>query len=80
MFLIAKKQDDKVNSLYNAIDKDAVFNAQESNIAVLPKNISSAIREKGTDIIDTKLTPNTVKAIQDVNRFVKQVKGTKEKL
>ena len=79
VFNQAKKQDDKVNSLYNAIDKDAVFNAQESNIAVLPKNISSAIREKGTDIIDTKLTPNTVKAIQDVNRFVKQVKGTKKR-
>ena len=75
----AKKQDDKVNTLYNAIDKDAIFNAQESNIAVLPQNIKSAIKEKGSDIIDTQLTPNTVRAVQDVRNFVKQIKGTKKR-
>jgi len=79
IFNRTKKQDDKVNTLYNAIDKDAIFNAQESNIAVLPKNIQSAIREKGTDIIDTQLTPNTVRAIQDVKNFVKIIRGTKKR-
>lgn len=76
VFNEAKKQDDKVATLYNAIDKDAIFNAQESNIAVLPQNVKASIRVKGSDIIDTKLTPNTVRAIQDVRSFVKEVKGT----
>ena len=79
IFNRAKKQDDKVNTLYNTIDKDAIFNAQESNIAVLPKNIESAIREKGTDIIDSQLTPNTIRAIQDVKNFVKVIRGTKKR-
>ena len=79
VFSQAKKQDDKVATLYNAIDKDAIFNAQESNIAVLPVNIKAAIKEKGSDIIDTTLTPNTVRAVQDVRNFVKVIKGTKKR-
>jgi len=79
IFNKAKKQDEKVSTLYNTIDKDAIFNAQESNIAVLPKNIESAIREKGTDIIDSQLTPNTIRAIQDVKNFVKKIRGTKKR-
>ena len=79
IFNKAKKQDEKVSTLYNAIDKDAIFNAQESNIAVLPKNIESAIREKGTDIIDRQLTPNTIRAIQDVKNFVRVIRGTKKR-
>lgn len=75
----AKKQDEKVATLYNTIDKDAIFNAQESNIAVLPQNIRGSISANGADIIDAKLTPNTVRALQDVRSFVTKIKGTKKR-
>jgi len=79
IFSEAKKQDEKVATLYNAIDKDAIFNAQESNIAVLPTNVKAAIKEKGSDVVDSQLTPNTIRAVQDLNNFVKVIKGTKKR-
>lgn len=72
-----KKASEKVNTAYNMVDKDAVFNAGDSNINVLPSSIQKAIRES-TDVIDRELTPATIRANQFVNSFVKKVKPKKK--
>jgi hypothetical protein len=73
-----KKASDKVNTAYNMVDKDAVFNAGESNINVLGSSIQKAIKES-TDILDKELTPSTIRATQFINNFVKKVKPQKKK-
>ena len=73
-----QKASDDVTTAYNAVDKDAVFNAQESNINLLPSSVQKAIKES-TDIIDKELTPATIRATQFVNNFVKNIKNTKKK-
>lgn len=73
-----KKASDKVDTAYNMVDKDAVFNAGESNINVLPTSIQKSIKES-TDIIDKELTPSTIRATQFINNFVKKVKPQKKK-
>ena len=72
-----EKASNKVNTAYNAVDKDAVFNAQESNINLLPSSMQKSIKE-ATDIVDKELTPATIRATQYVNQFVKKVLGTKK--
>lgn len=64
-----QKLSDKVGTAYNVVDKDAVFNASNSNIKLLPSSIEKAIVD-GTATIDKELTPATVRGIQFVKNFV----------
>jgi len=73
-----QKASDNVTTAYNAVDKDAVFNAGDSNIDVLTSSIQKAIKES-TDVIDKELTPSTIRANQFINNFVKKVKPQKKK-
>jgi len=72
-----EKASNKVTTAYNAVDKDAVFNAQESNINLLPSSIQKSIKE-ATDVVDKELTPATIRATQYVNQFVKNITNTKK--
>ena len=67
------KSSEKVTTAYNMVDKDAVFNAGESNIDVLSTSVQKAIKES-TDVIDKELTPATIRGIQSINNFIKKVK------
>ena len=69
---IYQKASDKATTAYNLVDKDAVFQAQNSNVDVLLASIQKAIKE-GTDIIDKELTPLTLKGMKWVNLFVKNI-------
>jgi uncharacterized protein with HEPN domain len=73
-----KKSSEKVTTAYNMVDKDAVFNAGDSNINVLSSSIQKAIKES-TDVVDKELTPATIRATQFINNFVKKVKPQKKK-
>jgi hypothetical protein len=66
----------KVTTAYNAVDKNAVFNAGKSNIDLLTSSVQKSIKE-ATDIIDKELTPSTIRGIQYINNFVKKVKPLK---
>jgi len=73
-----KKSSEKVTTAYNMVDKDAVFNAGDSNINVLSSSIQKAVKES-TDVVDKELTPATIRATQFINNFVKKVKPQKKK-
>jgi len=64
-----KKKSDEVTTAYNAIDKDAVFNGSASNIKVLKTSVKQAVKES-TGILDSKLTPASVAASKEINKFV----------
>jgi len=64
-----KKKSDEVATAYNAIDKDAVFNGNASNINVLKTSVKQAVKES-TGILDSKLTPASVAASKEINKFV----------
>jgi hypothetical protein len=63
------KKSDEVTSAYNAIDKDAVFNGNASNINVLKTSVKQAVKDS-TGILDSKLTPASVAASKEINKFV----------
>ena len=73
---IYQKASDKATTAYNLVDKDAVFQAQNSNVDVLLASIQKAIKE-GTDIIDKELTPLTLKGMKFIETFVKNIKSKK---
>ena len=64
-----KKKSDEVATAYNAIDKDAVFNGNASNVNVLKTSVKQAVKDS-TGILDSKLTPASVAASKEVNKFV----------
>ena len=64
-----KKASDDVNTAYNAIDKDAVFNGSASNINVLKTSVKQAVKDS-TGILDSKLTPASVAASKEISKFV----------
>jgi len=64
-----KKKSDEVATAYNAIDKDAVFNGNASNVKVLKTSVKQAVKES-TGILDSKLTPASVAASKEINKFV----------
>ena len=64
-----KKKSDEVATAYNAIDKDAVFNGSASNVKVLKTSVKQAVKES-TGILDSKLTPASVAASKEINKFV----------
>ena len=64
-----KKKSEEVTSAYNAIDKDAMFNGNASNINVLKTSVKQAVKDS-TGILDSKLTPASVAASKEINKFV----------
>ena len=70
------KASDNYTTAYNLVNKKAVFNGKNSNIDVLLASIQKNIKE-GTDIIDKEITPNTIKAMNWINTFVKNSKNKK---
>ena len=64
-----KKKSDEVTTAYNAIDKDAVFNGSASNVKVLKQSVKKTV-EEGIGILDTKLTPASVAASKEIDKFV----------
>ena len=68
-----KLASDKVESAYNFVDKDGIFQAERSNIDELTASVATAI-EKATAVIDTTLTPATLSARKIVTDFVKKYK------
>ena len=64
-----KKASDEVKTAYNAIDKDAVFNGSASNVNVLKTSVKQAVKDS-TGILDSKLTPASVAASKEINKFV----------
>jgi hypothetical protein len=70
---------DKVESAYNFIDKDGIFQASKSNIDELLASVDTSLK-KATAIIDDKLTPATISARKVINQFVKKYKPRKKPL
>jgi len=68
------KASDEITNSYNMIDKDAVFNGGESNMKNLLTSINKPFNEG--EILDTTLTPATVKGIQFVDDFVNKYRST----
>ena len=66
-----------VETAYNFIDKDGVFQAANSNIDELTASVFSGIKNK-TGIIDKELTPATVKAQKVIKDFVNKYKPKKQ--
>jgi len=65
-----------VETAYNFIDKDGVFQAANSNIDELTASVTKGINSK-TGIIDKELTPATIKAQKVIRDFVKKYKPKK---
>ena len=74
---VFKKKSEEVTTAYNAIDKDAVFNAQESNSKNLLKSINGIFNE-GEALLDAQLTPSAIKANKLVNDFITKINGSKK--
>ena len=66
-----------VETAYNFIDKDGVFQAANSNIDELTASVTKGINSK-TGIIDKELTPATIKAQKVIKDFVKKYKPKKQ--
>tara|TARA_R100001440_G_scaffold39968_1_gene59574 strand:+ start:982 stop:3354 length:2373 start_codon:yes stop_codon:yes gene_type:complete len=73
---IFQKKSDEITTAYNLVDKDGVFQAQNSNVEVLKGTIRKAV-DDATATIDKDLTPATIKAIKVVDDFV--TKAVKKK-
>ena len=65
-----------VETAYNFIDKDGIFQAANSNIDELTASVTKGINSK-TGIIDKELTPATIKAQKVIKDFVKKYKPKK---
>ena len=74
---IYKKKSEDITTAYNAIDKDAVFNGQESNVKNLTKSIEDVF-SSGKFLLDTDLTPASIKANKVVNDFVTKISNSKK--
>jgi len=90
----AKKASDNVESAYNLIDKDAIFNGNSSNISVLVNSVKKTMKDEskqpfrilksvdeGTGILDKDLTPAALKSFNEIKKFVnsfKKKKGSKK--
>ena len=71
-----KVKSDEVQTAYNLIDKDGVFQAANSNIDNLLASVKKSV-EEATAVIDKELTPATIKAQKIINDFVKKYKPKK---
>ena len=75
---IFQKKSDEITTAYNLVDKDGVFQAQNSNVEVLKGTIRKAV-DDATATIDKDLTPATIKAINVIDDFVKKANKQKPK-
>ena len=75
---VFKKKSDEVQTAYNYVDKDGIFQAQKSNVEVLKGSVRKAVDE-ATATVDKDLTPATVKAIDVIDNFVKKANVKKPK-
>ena len=86
----AKKASDKVDSAYNLIDKDAVFNGEASNVQVLLNSVKKTMKDESkqpfrilrgvdesTGILDKDLTPASLKSFNEIKKFVNSFKKKK---
>jgi hypothetical protein len=69
-----KKASDKVNTAYNAVDKDAIFTGSASNSDNLVTSAYKAIQEDGTGIINAD-TPATINALKEIKSFIKKLQS-----
>jgi hypothetical protein len=86
----AKKASDKVESAYNLIDKDAIFNGDASNIQILLNSVKKTVKDeskqpfgflkavdRSTGILDKDLTPAALKSFNEIKKFVNSFKKKK---
>ena len=85
-----KKASDQVESAYNLIDKDALFNGDASNIQILLNSVKKTLKDEskqpfnflkavdeGTGILDKDLTPAALKSFNEIKKFVNSFKKKK---
>lgn len=85
-----KKASDDVTSKYNLIDKDAIFNGDQSNIQLLLNSVKKTIKDESkqpysflkaidesTGILDKDITPASTKAFNEIKSFVNSFKKKK---
>jgi hypothetical protein len=69
-----KKASDKVQTAYNAVDKNAIFTGSASNADNLVVSAYKAIQDEGTGIINAD-TPATINALKEIKDFIKKLKS-----
>ena len=85
-----QKASDDVTSKYNLIDKDAIFNGDQSNIQLLLNSVKKTVKDESkqpfsfykaidesTGILDKDLTPASLKAFNEIKKFVNTFKKKK---
>ena len=85
-----QKASDDVNTKYNLIDKDAIFNGDQSNIQLLLNSVKKTVKDESkqpfsfykaidesTGILDKDLTPASLKAFNEIKKFVNTFKKKK---
>ena len=85
-----QKASDDVTSKYNLIDKDAIFNGDQSNIQLLLNSVKKTVKDESkqpfsfykaidesTGILDKDLTPASLKAFNEIKKFVNSFKKKK---
>ena len=72
------QKSDEITTAYNLVDKDGVFQAQNSNVEVLKGTVRKAV-DDATATIDKDLTPATIKAINVIDDFVKKANKQNQK-
>jgi len=87
----ATKKSEAVESAYNLIDKDAVFNGNESNVKVLLNSVKKVLKDQSqqpysfirainesTGILDKDLAPAALKSFNEIKKFVNSFKKKKK--
>ena len=85
-----EKASNNVNTKYNLIDKDAIFNGDQSNIQLLLNSVKKTVKDESkqpfsfykaidesTGILDKDLTPASLKAFNEIKIFVNSFKKKK---
>lgn len=85
-----QKASDDVTTKYNYIDKDAIFNGDQSNIQLLLNSVKKTVKDESkqpfsfykaidesTGILDKDLTPASLKAFNEIKNFVNSFKKKK---
>jgi len=70
------KADDYVQTMYNTVDKKAIFNAGGSNIQLLTNSVRKGVLEALGEI-DKEVTPLTVRALATIDDFAKSINKAK---
>mgnify|MGYP003112499174 FL=1 len=85
-----KKASERVESAYNLIDKDALYNGNASNIKVLLNSVKKSVRnetgappnflkavDESTGVLDKELTPAALKSFNEIKKFVNSFNNKK---